>query len=492
MARENQGLQIALIVSVMLTVVLAGTTYYWYRQYDDAETKAKSNLADATKRAKEAADNASDVTRLKKAIGLAETDKIEAFETTTFKEDMAKFGAGLGEEGLVYRRLLTNMQDTIDKKKAEVDDFQNQVRDLHAQIKVFEASKQPQIDNFQKASEAAAQDRDGERAKFNADRERTTQDEAKLLADVQNIRKEVATEKAKSEAQLTEAGVKFRKAMDVVDRQSTEIEKMTATKIDSFDGDIRWVDQRNSMVWINLGRADSLPRQITFSVYPSDLADLTGSGGQKAKIEVTQILGDHLAEARVLEDTISNPIIPGDKIHTPMWAPGQKKHFALAGFMDLYGDDKSHLQIVMDLIKMNDGVVDAYIDEKTNKIVGAIDVHTRFLILGDDPGEKGIAAQVEPYSTLRNTAKRFGVQLLPLGDMLQRMGWKNQSPVVRYGPGANPKDFAAKPEDGVVKKSTGTVSEVFKQRQAPGGTPAGTTAPAGTPSSTPPTMYHRY
>ena len=244
MARENQGLQIALIASVMLTVILAGTTYYWYRQYDDAETKAKSNLADAGKKAQLAAENANDVTKLKKAIGLAETDKVDAFETNTFKEDMAKFGAGLAEEELAYRRLLTKQQETINKKNAEVEDFKNQVQGLHAQIKTFEANKQPQIDDFQKARDAAAQDLAGERTKFNSDRERTNQEAAKLLADVQNVRKEVTAEKAKGEAQATEAGVAKRKLMDVVDRQATEIEKMTSTKIDSFDGEIRWVDQR--------------------------------------------------------------------------------------------------------------------------------------------------------------------------------------------------------------------------------------------------------
>ena len=166
--------------------------------------------------------------------------------------------------------------------------------------------------------------------------------------------------------------------------------------------------------------------------------------------------------------------------------------------MDVYGDGKSHLQTLIDLIKLNDGVVDAYVDEKTNKIVGAITVNTRFLILGDEPSEKGLAAQVDPYTQLYNNAKRFGVQIVQLRDMLLRMGWKNETPVVRYGAGSNPKDFAAKPPEGVVKKSTGNVSEIFKPRQAPGGTPTGTpstTPPSSAPSDsspTPPTMYHRF
>ena len=40
MARENQGLQIALIIFVMLTIILGVTTFIFYRQYEEAAIKA--------------------------------------------------------------------------------------------------------------------------------------------------------------------------------------------------------------------------------------------------------------------------------------------------------------------------------------------------------------------------------------------------------------------------------------------------------------------
>jgi len=491
MARENQGLQIALIVSVMFTVILAASTYYCYRQWDDAETKAQSNPADAAKKAQEAAKLAGDVSKLKKAIGLTEQETVDAFDAM-FQEDIGKYGAAYAEEDRVYRRLLAKMQETINERNAALADSKSQIEDLHAQIKVFEANKQPQIDDFQKARDAAAQDLAAEREKFNADRERSNQDGARLLTEVQNVRKEMAADKARAEAKMQEDGALIKDLIRTRDVQSDQIKKMTATTIESFNGEIRWVDQRNSTAWINLGRADSLPKQITFSVYPSDVTDLTtAGGGKKASIEVTQILGDHLAEARILEDTISNPIIPGDKIFTPLWSPGQKKHFAIAGVIDLYGDGKSYVEHLIDIIKLNDGVVDAYIDPETNKIVGAITVNTRFLILGDEPSEK-MVGQIDAFSKMNESAKRMGVQTLQLGELLQRIGWKNLSPVVRYGPGLNPKDFAPKPESGTAPKSTGNVTELFKPRRPPGGTPEGTGPDKKKPVGGPSNLYHRF
>ena len=43
----------------------------------------------------------------------------------------------------------------------------------------------------------------------------------------------------------------------------------------------------------------------------------------KAKVQVTKILGDHVAQARVLgEPSFRNPLVQGDKLYSPFWAPG--------------------------------------------------------------------------------------------------------------------------------------------------------------------------
>jgi len=293
---------------------------------------------------------------------------------------------------------------------------------------------------------------------------------------------------------------------EIVDRQAVKIETYEADKIEGVpNGEITWVNQRNNTVWINLGKADALRRQITFSVYPADLTNLTIKG-KKASIEVTQILGDHLAEARVLEDDVANPITPGDKIYTPLWSPGEKRRFALAGIMDLDGDGKSDLQTVMNLIAVNGGVVDCYIADSgpnKNKMVGRITVNTNCLILGDAPTE-GNADQIPAFSKITDDAKQLRLPIIQLGDMLQRMGWKNLTPVVRFGRGANPNDFRAKPDEGFQRKSTGNVSGIYQKRDPMKvgdvnesiKAKEAEAAPAKKPASTTPSggagMYHRF
>ena len=189
--------------------------------------------------------------------------------------------------------------------------------------------------------------------------------------------------------------------------------------------------------------------------------------GKKASIEITQLLGDHVAEARIIEDRISDPIMPGDKIHTPVWNSGRKTRFALAGLIDVDDDGKSDLDEVRSLIAMNGGAVDAWMDDK--EIHGKITIDTRYLIRGKAPSKpEAIALQTK----MIGDADEKGIKEIPLADLLTRMGWKRQTQVVRFGAGANPKDFRALPRDGVNPVSSGDVSDLFKERRPPGPAPA--------------------
>ncbi len=174
MARENQGLQIALIVSVMLVIILGASTYYYFRQYDEASVKAASSDANAMKKAQAATEAGNDLVQLKKLIGVPETDKVDVIVNTTFKDDISKYGGSYPEADRVYRRLLEKMQGTINDKNGELAAAKTEVQRLADQIKIFEASKQQQIDDFAKAREAANQDLASERAKYNAEADAST------------------------------------------------------------------------------------------------------------------------------------------------------------------------------------------------------------------------------------------------------------------------------------------------------------------------------
>jgi len=464
MARENQGLQIALIVFVMLSIILGVTTFIFYQQWTDAATKAEAATKEAGDQRAAAGVLAEESSKLKRQIGFAETDQAEAIDSQ-YKADMDEFGGNFPEDNRTYRALLGYLFQTIQEKDAKNDLLSEQLEQLKQDYAVREAGKDAQIKQLESARDAALQDLATRTQTFSTERKRITDAQAALQTQLAEARKRADEQLAEIQTNLDET-LKEKQNLVTLNRQKSE--KLDALVRESFEvahGEIRWINQGNGTVWINLGRADSLGRQITFSVYPMDTTNLT-KAIKKASIEVTQILGEHLAEARIIEDKVSDPIMPGDKIHTPIWTPGEQKRFALAGFMDINSDGKSDQHIIRNLITMNGAVVDCEIDETGNQR-GQMTVDTRYLVLGKRPDEQGSAEVIAGYTAMRREADRLGIQTIPVRDLLQQMGWKDQTPVVRFGMGSNPADFRAKPPAGVPKVSSGTVSGLFKPRRPP-------------------------
>ena len=230
---------------------------------------------------------------------------------------MKKYGAGYPEELRFYRPLLEKMQKTIDDQKIELADARSELQRLNDQFDVREKNKEPQLKRFEEERDKAQKDLTGEQTKFRGERDRYTKDQSKLNGDLQSIRKDYEAKLVKAETQIQTKDELVKRANERADDQTILIERLTKSKVESPAGEVLWVNQRDGTVWINLGRADLLLRQVSFSVYPADMHDMTIEG-KKGSIEVTQILGAHLAEARILDDHLSDPIVAGDKIDTPL------------------------------------------------------------------------------------------------------------------------------------------------------------------------------
>lgn len=91
-------------------------------------------------------------------------------------------------------------------------------------------------------------------------------------------------------------------------------------------GKVRWVNERNRAVWVNLGREEGVKRGTKLHVYGPGKKDAPVTE-KKGVLVITRILGDHLAEARIEEESTSNPIIPGDRVRSP----GAKRQTAKPG-----------------------------------------------------------------------------------------------------------------------------------------------------------------
>jgi hypothetical protein len=464
MARENQGLQVALIIFVMLTIILGVTTFLFFRQYEDALLAAK-DAQDKQKTSDTAANTLlTEATRLKAITGFATTDSISAIDEA-YNADMEKYAGTFEEANRNYRKVLEYLNDEVERKSVSLATEQDTLQQMKTRNEGIETQKQAQIDQYKTASDKSAADLAAERGKFNSQLQAANKQSGDLQAKLDDARKERDAVVAQVQDRLQNALDKMQKMNQTLVQRNEQINQILRPTFEAGDGNIRWVNQRNATVWINLGQADSLRRQMTFSIYPADTKDVNRAG-KKGEIEVTELLGDHLSEARIVSDEVSDPILPGDIVHTPVWAPGERLHFALTDRLDIDGDGKSDTELVRNLITMNDGLIDAELDDQGNR-TGAMTTSTRFLVLGTQHDEDTPDKPRDERVRMLREAEDLGIGTMALPDLLRQMGWKNQTPVIRFGRGANPDDFRAQPPEGVPRVSSGTVSPLFERRNPP-------------------------
>jgi hypothetical protein len=154
------------------------------------------------------------------------------------------------------------------------------------------------------------------------------------------------------------------------------------------DWQIMWMDRKGTLPYINLGSADGLTPQVTFSVHSLGL-DGRMNPSTKGTVEVVRVTGPHSAQVRVtsIKDAQKNPIIKGDRLFNATWDPNRKRRVALAGIADLGGDGTDNTEDFRRLLRRQNVDLDAYVDtkdDKAPKLVGrGVSVNTDYLVLAD-------------------------------------------------------------------------------------------------------------
>lgn len=468
---ENQGLQITLIIFVILTIILAVATFVFVRQWGEVRDQlAKEKVDGATKT--DAVNKAvQEIEKLRQMIGFADTSGGITAAEEQFKKDMATWAATFPEEKQRYRDALEQVYATLNAMSAQLREEQAKSVSLAAQAEQREADKQKQIEEFTGQLQAARDDLAGERAKFKGDLERITTDNDDLKRKLSERQAELDTKVKDFDREKKSLLSEISKREARNDELTQVVRESTIETFEKADGEVVRVDMARRLVWINLGRDDSVRPRITFSVYSGNDNDVARFN-KKGAIEVTNVLGAKLAECRITDDAILNPITPGDKIYTPAWHPGRQEHFALVGALDIDGDDASDQQAVRDLIALAGGVIDAELDDK-GKHKGELTVKTRYLVQGDQPeGE-----QLKPYTEMLRDAKTLGVEVITIDKFLDHVGFKDPKRLLHFKTGSA-SDFREDRSDGGYPTSPGTTTELFRQR-APGSTGYSRGAEAG-------------
>jgi len=166
-----------------------------------------------------------------------------------------------------------------------------------------------------------------------------------------------------------------------------------------------------------------------FSVYDHENQISAINAKAKARIQVTAIKEAHLAEARILQEDLTDPIVKRDKIYSPTFRKGHKTRFALAGFLDIDGDGKSDQTKVKSIITTNGGVVDAELSAD-GSVAGKISIDTHFLVRGEAPTDKSNEPFINGWNSMQEEATRKGLEPMSLHELLDRMGYHDDTRVV--------------------------------------------------------------
>ncbi|MBX3412310.1 MAG: hypothetical protein KF708_06290 [Pirellulales bacterium] len=454
-ASENQGLQIALIVFVILTIILTVTTFIFYRQADSYRVQSEKDKADAATASTNQRAAESENAELKNMLGFEPTTKVDELKTT-FANDMKAFAGTFPPERQFYRPALEYLVTSLRDTQTSLADEKVVTTDLSTRNETREQTKETQIAEHRAAVEQAKSDVSNVTAEYQQDREKLqrqnadlAQQKAKSDEDLKNLRAQLAADVKKLTDELHDT------RLLLADTQR-KLADLTNETFATADGRIIDVNQRSGTVWINLGSQDDLRQQVTFSVFGPDEHNVNRTK-RKGSIEVIAILGSHMAEARIVDDSVTDPLLPGDKIYTPLWHPGRMERFALAGFMDLDNDGSSDRQMVRDLITMSGGKIDAEVDDAGVR-TGQMSIDTRFLVIGAE--RDSVNAEL---GRIQGEATNLGVEKITLDKFLDHIGWKDTKRLLRYGV-TEPGRFSPGPADGGAPSSSGNVTERFKKR----------------------------
>lgn len=469
-SRDNQGLQIAVMSFALGFVLLAVTTYVGFKQYGDERkeneqlTQSLTNERTAHRKLQE------DANRFKEMMGLAAEDERDEIEST-FSEDIKRYADTFPEEKQYYRPVieyLHNELHTIAQREADAID---NMRKSDEHWKKEQADMNKLLAEYRQQLDEANKDLASEQAGYAKERERIQANLDKLANELKTRRDEYEVTLGERQETIKDFTAKTNELESLNSKLADEKRELVKGTFDVADGRIVRAEQGSRSVWVNLGSADGLIARTTFSVYDHEESN-AATAEVKAKIQVTQILDDHLAEARVLTDTASDPIARRDQIYSPVWHPGRRQSFALAGFIDIDGDRRSDEQTVIDLIKANGGVIDARIGED-GEVDGQITINTKFLITGDEPKVSGDNQQVKAtvdnailsYSSMTSRSQNLGVEQISVGEFLDRMGWLPTDRTIALGTGTKSADFIPKTERGVERFSKPPVEKFPKRRK---------------------------
>ena len=186
--RESQGLQIALILTVMLAVLMAITTIVFWNMAKKGNAELASLRSENQTSQTRLRDTVDQNQALKEMLGYTADENIETVKEE-FELAKQKFGANFPEENRNYRKLPEFMANTINDLHTKIAETDARLRELEQKNTNLIEEKNKLVAIEKDAHDKAAQEVLNLRAKFAADLKKLTDKmESWELADKKKLR----------------------------------------------------------------------------------------------------------------------------------------------------------------------------------------------------------------------------------------------------------------------------------------------------------------
>ena len=450
--RDNQGIQIAMIVFILTTLLFMVTTYFGYSSTTSlkgALAEAESNNENAS-RGLVAAETLA--TYLKEKIGIEPSANEDATRTQVDNLVTNAYGQGLAPESQTFIGIIQDRSARVTQLAQQLATANTNLQQLRGELEDQKKTSAAMLADAQAREKKAQEDfnlANQEKAEYiskNDASNRTLVDErnamqTKLDQTVAKTASEVAQAEKERLAAVRRAGM-----------LQDEINVIKQDTPDQYDGRIVGVVAATKTVLLDVGKADGLRPKMTFSVFDAEDNNVR-TAKKKASIEVTRVLGDHSSEARITDTDFVNPIVQDDFVYSPIWSPGTQLSVALVGEMDVDQDGRDDRELVRNLITRNGGKIDA--EDVNGEIQGTMTVNTRYIIIGQ--------GQLEGKANdMVGMAKDLTIERMSVTELMELLSPPGRAHSVSYNGVLRPGDFAPKPRAGFIRESTGSTS--FRKR----------------------------
>lgn len=455
---SNTGLIVTLVFFVLATLTLGVFTYLGYSgqaELVEKEKKAQNDLKAAKKsldeesvrRAVLAIASGNESTDDQKKLASLKGGNDAAFKAVTGAlKELPKWEPGLDRPNETY-------VDVIGKLRKDLETARNEKRTAEGNLAEARTAHDTERKNLLERNNKLADELKQAQAKALEDLNKSRADYIALIDKIDKELSEGLKNEKQNRADDNAAADRDRKKLaDVIAGLKEQVAKRdsliappNSLESDTPKGKILRVDRAARTVYLNLGSADFLKPQVTFSVWGPNTSGKAAAGKEpKGHIEIINVVEPHMSIGRIVSvnSELRDPLLPGDLLFNPSWNSSQREHIALLGIFDLDGDGRDDTAELIRNLERQGIVVDAWVDLQNRTMKGTgLTERTTYLVLGEMPklseslarqraqlGDNPIVQAYEQVSAkiaeVQALAKEKGVQTVAYRRYLTLVGYQ--------------------------------------------------------------------